>query len=306
MVMAGAFCTLAPVTIGRRSFVGNAAFVPGGTRSGDNSLIGVLSVPPADTVPPDTTWLGSPPLHLPEREQSESFPEHLTYAPTRKLLLGRLFCEFFRVTLPASLLFAGGLLLIRASAMLLAANGMAGAALLLAPAALGIAFMLTLLVAGLKKILVGTYQPRVRPMWSSFVWRSELVTALYENVVVPMLLARLTGTPFFAPVLRLFGARIGRRCCIETTFVTEFDLVEVGDDCCISQACSLQTHLFEDRVMKMSRLRIGNRCSIGPRAVVLYDAVLEDGVRLDGLSLVMKGETLARNTRWQGSPAATL
>ena len=306
MVMAGAFCTLAPVTIGRRSFVGNAAFVPGGTRSGDNSLIGVLSVPPADTVPPDTTWLGSPPLHLPEREQSESFPEHLTYAPTRKLLLGRLFCEFFRVTLPASLLFAGGLLLIRASAMLLAAHGMAGAALLLAPAALDIAFMLTLLVAGLKKILVGTYQPRVRPMWSSFVWRSELVTALYENVVVPMLLARLTGTPFFAPVLRLFGARIGRRCCIETTFVTEFDLVEVGDDCCISQACSLQTHLFEDRVMKMSRLRIGNRCSIGPRAVVLYDAVLEDGVRLDGLSLVMKGETLARNTRWQGSPAAKL
>jgi carbonic anhydrase/acetyltransferase-like protein (isoleucine patch superfamily) len=58
--------------------------------------------------------------------------------------------------------------------------------------------------------------------------------------------------------------------------------------------------------MKMSRLRIGNRCSIGPRAVVLYDAFLEDDVCLDGLSLVMKGETLGKGTCWRGSPAATV
>ena len=154
-----------------------------------------------------------------------------------------------------------------------------------------------------KKLLIGTYRPRVRPMWSSFVWRSELVTALYENVVVPWLLARLTGTPFTAPVLRLLGARIGKWCYLETTFLTEFDLVTVGDDCTIGRGCSLQTHLFEDRVMKMSCLRVGSGCSIGPRAVILYDAVLEDNVRLAPLSLVMKGETLARNTCWQGSPA---
>jgi non-ribosomal peptide synthetase-like protein len=306
MVMEGNCCTLAPVRIDRRSFVGNAAFVPGGTSIGENSLIGVLSVPPASSVPAESIWLGSPPLHLPEREQSESFPEHLTFAPTRKLFSARLLYEYFRVTLPATLLFVGGVLLVRFGAILIASHSLAVAALALAPVAFGIAFLLTLLVAGLKKLLIGTYRPRVRPMWSSFVWRSELVTALYENVAVPMLLARLTATPFLAPVLRLFGARIGRRCCIETTFLTEFDLVEVGNDCCIGQACSLQTHLFEDRVMKMSRLRIGNRCSIGPRAVVLYDALLEDDVCLDGLSLVMKGETLGQGTCWRGSPAATV
>jgi len=58
--------------------------------------------------------------------------------------------------------------------------------------------------------------------------------------------------------------------------------------------------------MKMSRLRIGNRCSIGPRAVVLYDAILEDDVWLDGLSLVMNGETLSQGTSWRGSPASRL
>ena len=154
-----------------------------------------------------------------------------------------------------------------------------------------------------KKVLVGTYQPLVRPLWSTFVRRTELVTGLYENVVVPSLLGALTGTPFIAPVLRALGARIGRRCYLETTYLTEFDLVSVGDDCAIGRACSLQTHLFEDRVMKMSRLHIGDGCSIGPRAVVLYDSVLEAGVQLDALSLVMKGETLPAGSRWRGSPA---
>jgi amino acid adenylation domain-containing protein len=38
---------LAPTTVGRRSFVGNAAVVPAGTELGDGSLIGVHTTPPA-------------------------------------------------------------------------------------------------------------------------------------------------------------------------------------------------------------------------------------------------------------------
>ena len=58
---------------------------------------------------------------------------------------------------------------------------------------------------------MGRYRPRVEPKWSHFVWRTELITGLYENVAVPWLLHWLAGTPFHARGLRLFGARIGRR-----------------------------------------------------------------------------------------------
>ena len=177
-------------------------------------------------------------------------------------------------------------------------------------AALGTAALLGLagagacaIVAAVKWILVGIYRPRVEPLWSTFVRRTELVTGLYENVVVPALLLHLAGTPFAPVIMRILGAKVGRRCYIETTFMTEFDLVSIGDDCNICFASSLQTHLFEDRVMKMSRLNIGNGCSVGPRAVILYDSRLEDRVRLHALSLVMKGETLPEGTEWCGSPA---
>ena len=105
------------------------------------------------------------------------------------------------------------------------------------------------------------------------------------------------------PLLRLFGARFGRRVYLDTTWLTELDLVSVGDDAAVGPWTSLQTHLFEDRVMKMSRLTVSPRCTVGPRSVVLYDAVLGAGCALDALSLAMKGEALPDETRWRGIPA---
>ncbi len=178
------------------------------------------------------------------------------------------------------------------------------ALLLLLPLLLiGIGIASTLLVVLLKWLIVGKYRTRVEPLWSVFVRRSELITGLYETVAVPALLGLLTGTPWIAPVMRLLGVKIGKRVWMDTTFITEFDLVEIGDDAAIGASTSLQTHLFEDRVMKMSTVKIGAGASIGSRSVVLYDAEVGAGASLDALSLVMKGESLPAGSRWRGVPA---
>jgi non-ribosomal peptide synthetase-like protein len=161
----------------------------------------------------------------------------------------------------------------------------------------------TLLVVATKWALVGRYGPRVEPLWAPFVRHSELITGLYESVAVPALGMFLTGTPWIALLLRAFGVKAGRRAYIETTYVTEFDLVRIGDDASVGRATSLQSHLFEDRVMKMSNVTVGAGATIGPRAVVLYDATVNDGARLEALSLAMKGESIPAGTRWQGIPA---
>jgi non-ribosomal peptide synthetase-like protein len=165
---------------------------------------------------------------------------------------------------------------------------------------------LTLTTAALKWLIVQRYRPRVEPQWSHFVWRSEFITGLFENVAAPWLLHWLKGTPLMAPALRLFGSRIGRRVYLESDFVTEFDLVHIGSDVAIEGDVSLQTHLFEDRIMKMSTVTIGAGCSIGSRAVVLYDAELLPEARLGSLSLVMKGESLLAGGSWVGIPAARI
>jgi carbonic anhydrase/acetyltransferase-like protein (isoleucine patch superfamily) len=52
--------------------------------------------------------------------------------------------------------------------------------------------------------------------------------------------------------------------------------------------------------------RLGEHCTVGPLAVVLYDSVMEDYSKIEALSLVMKGEILPKNTTWSGSPSKFL
>ena len=92
---------------------------------------------------------------------------------------------------------------------------------------------------------------------------------------------------------------------IHTTGLTEFDLVDVGDRAAINDESVLQCHLFEDRVLKASRLRVGANCTVGAGSVIVYDTEMEDGSRLGALSLLMKGETLPARTAWVGIPASS-
>ncbi|GAA1184585.1 non-ribosomal peptide synthetase [Streptomyces hebeiensis] len=292
-----------PTEVGRRAFVGNAAFVPAGTSMGPGSLVGVATLPPGSGVPEDTTWLGSPALRLPVRQSSGSYPEHLTFRPTRAAVLQRLGIEFFRVTMPASALATSAWLYLLGLSALAGSLAPPAVALLSPVLTAGAALAVIAYCVVLKRVVIGTYRPRVEPLWSLFVRRTEFITGLYEAAAVPAGLFYLTGTPFLPVVLRAFGARIGRRVWIGTTYLTEFDLVTLGDDAAIGMDASLQTHLFEDRVMKMSAVTVRAGAGVGTRAVVLYDSVLESGARLGALSLLMKGEHLGPGTSWRGIPA---
>src|SRR5205085_3498220 len=145
------------------------------------------------------------------------------------------------------------------------------------------------LVAILAKwALIWRYRPCEKPLWSTFVWRNELLNALHEHLAEPFLVGALTGTPFICWYFRLLGARIGRRVYMETTDLSEFDLATVGDEAALNADCTVQTHLFEDRVMKMSTIEIGPRCKIGAGSLILYDTRMEQRATLGDLSLLMK------------------
>jgi non-ribosomal peptide synthetase-like protein len=289
--------------VGDRTFLGNASVIRSHAALPDNCLIGVQSVVPAVPAEPGTSWLGSPAIFLPKRQVVEGFAENLTYRPTVRLYLYRLAVELVRIVLPPALLYVLGAGVVLTAVRLVDRMPAAALAAVMPALFLASSVLVTGVVAALKWAIVGRYRPRVEPLWAPFVRHSELVTGLYESVAVPTLLHVLTGSPWIAPVLRLFGVRIGRRVCLETTFMTEFDLVRLGDDSAVGRASSLQTHLFEDRVMKMSVVRVGAGASVGPRSIVLYDSTIGDGAWLDGLSLAMKGESIPAETSWRGVPA---
>ncbi len=297
---------LESTSVGANTFVGNSANVPQGTHLPDNILVGVLSQAPEDTAlaaHPGRDWFGSPAIALPRRQESQAFDPSLTYRPSRRRWWARATVEAVRILLPQSALLAFSVLFISFGIDLVTGTRWYVAAPLVPVyylAFIGLpAFALTVL---LKWVMVGRSRREELPIYAFRVWRAEAVTTTYEALAVPYLLDFLRGTPWLPVLLRLFGTTIGKRVYLDTTDVTEPDLVSIGDDAMLSEDCGPQTHLFEDRVMKTGSVRIGARTSIGARSIVLYHTDVGDDATIDPLSLVMKGEVLASGTRWAGSP----
>lgn len=302
------YITIAKARIGNRTFVGNSAVVSPGTRLGDDVLVGVLSKMNNENLPAKdgTSWFGSPAVFLPKRDINHEFSAERTYKPTRKLFVQRYIIEFFRVVLPATMFITCAALITNVVSYLQVEKSLWELFLIFPFLYLGAAILGTLVTALLKWIIIGKYTPARKPLWSNYVWQSELITGIYENFLVLFFLNLLTGTPFIKYPLRLLGCKIGKRACMFTTQITEFDLVRMGDDVTVNDNCTLQTHLFEDRVMKMSYVDIADKCSVGGMSVVLYDSKMETQSVLNPLSVLMKSETLPADAEFVGAPAKAL
>ncbi|MYM66803.1 amino acid adenylation domain-containing protein [Pseudoduganella sp. FT55W] len=301
----GGWMVMKPTVISHRSFVGNGAYIPDGTVLPEHVLIGVHSRAPDNAqMNSGDTWLGSPPINLPAREQTSGYPEWLTFHPSPLRRLGRGLIEAFRIVAPHALVIAVGYTLVLA-VMPAAGAGRWGEViwdLTLAGLVYGVGNYVFVVL--LKWLLIGRYRKQSEPMWTPFVWLSEGVTNLYEGIAVPNFMRYLRGTPWLPLAFNVLGCRIGKGVYMDTTDITEFDCVQIGDNSELNALTCPQTHLFEDRVMKIDQVVIGERVYMGPRAAVLYSAAVGDNARLGPLTLVMKGETIPANGNWAGCPAA--
>ena len=301
----GGWMTMQPTVISRRSFVGNGAYIPDGTVLPENVLIGVHSTVPANAqIHEGDTWLGSPPLHLPARETTAGFPEHLTYHPSPARRLARGGVEAFRIVSPHAIVTAVGYTVVLNTMPLAGDGNWQAVSVYLTAAGIFYGIGTFFFVAALKWALIRRYKKCSVPMWTGFVWLSEAVTNLYEGIAVPNFLRYLRGTPLLPVALNVLGCRIGKGVYLDTTDMTEFDCVAIGDYSELNALACPQTHLFEDRVMKIDQVSIGRRVYMGPRSAVLYSAVVADNAQLGALTLVMKGEFIPAASSWKGCPAA--
>ena len=301
----GGWMSMQPTVISRRSFVGNGSYIPDGTTLPENVLIGVHSSAPAnDQMKDGDTWLGSPPINLPAREQTSGFPENLTYRPSPFRRLARGLIEAFRIVAPHAIVTSVGYTVVLNIMPLAGAGRWSAVSFYLTVAGLFYGVGTFFFIAIIKWSMMGRYRKCSVPMWTPFVWLSEGVTNLYEGIAVPNFLRYMRGTPLLPVALNFLGCRIGKGVYLDTTDITEFDCVTIGDYSELNALACPQTHLFEDRVMKIDHVTIGQRVYLGPRSAVLYSAVVADNAKLGALTLVMKGEFIPAASSWKGCPAA--
>ncbi len=155
-----------------------------------------------------------------------------------------------------------------------------------------------------KWLVVGRIGAVEHPLWSSFVWRNEVVDTFVEMVAGPWFAWTAVGTPALTWWLRSLGATIGHGVWCETYWLPEADLVTLGDGATVNRGCVLQTHLFHDRIMSMDTVTLGAGATLGPHGVILPAASIERAATVGPGSLVLRGEEVPAGSRWTGNPIA--
>ena len=257
-----------------------------GHRVPRDGLVAVLSVAPEKSKP-GSSWLGSPAVRL-RRVVNDADLER-TYRPRPGLRVARALWETCRV-IPVFVTCAIALAVLFCLAWLIETWDLAvailasGVVLLLAGA---IAAAITTLA---KWLFVGPIRAGEHPLWSSFVWRTEVSDTFTEMVAAPWFANAAAGTPALAMWLRSLGAKVGRGVWTDSYWLPEPDLVTLGDGATVNRGCVVQTHLFHDRVMSIDTVTIEAGATLGPHSVILPAANIGANATVGPASLVMRGE----------------
>lgn len=294
------------VKVGNQVFIGNGAVIPMNTTVPDNVLVGVQSRSPAgNEMKSGETWFGSPAIRLPVRQKFRADGAHWTFEPTRWMMIRRAVVEALNASFPTMLMISFGSICISFLSPYVDDLDEHVWPILFFFIAMStvISFLMMLASVAQKWLFMGVYKPTMNPMWSWWALRTEAVAVSYGTLASEILFEHLRGTPFLPWLLRLFGVKIGKGVFMDATDITEFDCVEIGDFSAVNAGACLQTHLYEDRLMKVGRIRINEGVTVGAGSTVLYDTRVGDNVVLGPVTLVMKGEELPANSSWIGSPA---
>ncbi|WP_425548101.1 Pls/PosA family non-ribosomal peptide synthetase [Arthrobacter ginkgonis] len=296
--LGGGWMRVGPAKIGKRAFLGNSGMAGAGRRVPKDGLVAVLSATPAKAKT-GSSWLGSPPVRL--RRTAVAADESRTFEPPRRLKAARTLWELCRfvpvaVTVAIAVLVFAALDALAESYGYVVAAAASGVVLLAAGAVAAAVSVLA------KWVLVGPIRAGEHPLWSSFIWRNEVVDTFVEMVSAPWFARLASGTPALVWWLRALGARIGRGVWCESYWLPEADLVTLGDASTVNRGCVVQTHLFHDRVMSIDTVELADGSTLGPQGVILPAAVLEAGATVGPASLVMRGENLPPSSYWMGNP----
>ena len=296
--------TLAPTRLGKNTFVGNHAVVPGGQKLPDDILIGVCTVADDAVIRTGTAWFGTPPFELP-RVDPVKLDRSLTHDPSLIRYLDRVFWEVLRNGLLVVPLLAFPVwfkLVAAAEAGFTSSTFFLGALPLITA---GVVMFFCVLVLALKWILLGRVRPGIHAFWSCWCSRWDFLYVAW-GFYGSHALSVLEGTLILPWYLRAMGVKIGRRVVLGGGFsqVVDPDMLEFEDGATVS--CQFQAHTFEDRVLKIDRVRIRRKATVGSGAVLLYGADIGAGAHVAAHSVVMKRESLLPGHSYAGCPTRTV
>ncbi|HEY7446851.1 MAG TPA: hypothetical protein VH702_01810 [Vicinamibacterales bacterium] len=114
------------------------------------------------------------------------------------------------------------------------------------------------------------------------------------------------GSPIWTGYLRLAGARLGRRVYINSLALSDYNLLEFGDDVVIGADVHISGHTVEDGIVRTGTVRLGHNVTIGVGSIIDIDVEVGSDCQIGALSLVPKHTKLEGRAVYAGIPVRRL
>jgi hypothetical protein len=135
--------------------------------------------------------------------------------------------------------------------------------------------------------------------WPVLNWTRSMA-ALHVVRVLAGTLYR--GSPIWTAYLRWSGAKLGRRVYVASLALSDYNLLEFGDDVVIGADVHLSGHTVEAGIVKTAGVRLGRGVTIGLGSVIDIGVEIGDESQIGALSFVPKGATLQPGAVYVGRP----
>ncbi|MDN5581612.1 MULTISPECIES: Pls/PosA family non-ribosomal peptide synthetase [unclassified Corynebacterium] len=289
--------------LGNGSFVGNSGIVGPDYDLPEKSLIAVLSSTPY-RAERGTSWLGRQTREIPRRHVEADLSK--TFNPGPGLRGARASVEFLRLVPPVIAAYLDLFIVWAGTTVYMRSEpgwpGIWTVCLWSVPIVLVAGVVACLVPVLAKWLIVGRFTAGERTLYSTFVWRSELVDNFVEMLAVPSLIRVSLGSPLYNWWCRLMGTRVGRAVWCETWWLPEFDIISIDDHATVNRGTVLQTHLFHDRVMSLDHVSLGAGSTLGPNSFLLPGASIGPRTTVRPGSLVLRGDAIPSDSVWAGNP----
>jgi len=161
---------------------------------------------------------------------------------------------------------------------------------------------LTLFAAGFKWVIIGRIKPGKYKLWGSYYFRFWIVDKVIN--ICPVIY--FTGTNLMNIFLRMLGAKIGKNAYINTSAISVFDLLTVGENVSICTDSHLRGYTIADGYLHIGSIEIEDDAFIGTRCCLSHNSKMEKNSSIEDLTLIPEGCTIPQNENWGGSPAVKI
>ncbi|MEI7973187.1 MAG: hypothetical protein WCH11_02345 [Bdellovibrio sp.] len=164
---------------------------------------------------------------------------------------------------------------------------------------------LMLLVAGVNKILRLQLSSWRGPYYSAETLRWFLHNGL-TYLVRFTFLEMVTPSPLNIWYFRMMGMKIGKSCTINSSWISDPSLIEMGDHVTVGGSVTLVAHYGQGGLLVFSPVKIGSNVTLGLKSTIMGGVVLEDSCKILPNSVVLPKTRVPAGETWGGVPAGKI